>query len=94
MADQAARLRQEDAQAQAAEIVAQARAREERLARETERMLREHVERREELKAHLEHVRGSLAALTGKPVRRTPLRPASAAGAPRDLRPPVPGLSG
>jgi hypothetical protein len=68
MADQAARLRQEDAQAQAAEIIAQARAREERLARETERTLREHVERREELKAHLEHVRGSLAALTGKPV--------------------------
>jgi hypothetical protein len=68
MAEQAARLRQEDAQAQAAEIIAQARAREERLARETERTLREHVERREELKAHLEHVRGSLAALTGKPV--------------------------
>ncbi|GHJ30924.1 hypothetical protein TPA0910_53570 [Streptomyces hygroscopicus subsp. sporocinereus] len=68
MAEQAARLRQEDAQAQAAEIIAQARAREERLARETERTLREHVERREELRAHLEHVRGSLAALTGRPV--------------------------
>ncbi|QKV92892.1 cellulose-binding protein [Streptomyces sp. NA02950] len=72
MAEQAARLRQEDAQAQAAEIIAQARAREDRLARETERTLRDHLQRREELKAHLEHVRGSLAALTGKPVAEDP----------------------
>ncbi|MEU1376478.1 cellulose-binding protein [Streptomyces triculaminicus] len=66
--EEAARHGQEDAEAQAAAVIAQARVREERIARDTERVLREHEERREELKSHMAHVRHSLAALTGKPV--------------------------
>ncbi|MFJ4714973.1 cellulose-binding protein [Streptomyces sp. NPDC088785] len=65
-AEEAARHRQEDADAAAAELVAQARAREERIGRETEGVLREHGEAREELRAHMDHVRSSLAALTGR----------------------------
>lgn len=64
-ADEAARQGQEDAQAQAADIVAQARSREERTVRETERLLRAHAGRGEQLKAHMEHVRNSLSALAG-----------------------------
>ncbi|MDT0448684.1 cellulose-binding protein [Streptomyces hesseae] len=66
--EEAARHGQEDAEAQAAAVIAQARVREERITRDTERVLREHEERREELKSHMAHVRHSLAALTGKPV--------------------------
>ncbi|WP_181143645.1 cellulose-binding protein [Streptomyces cinnamoneus] len=66
--EEAARHGQEDAEAQAAAVIAQARVREERIARDTERVLREHEERREELRSHMAHVRHSLAALTGKPV--------------------------
>ncbi|MFI2617826.1 cellulose-binding protein [Streptomyces sp. NPDC018584] len=65
-AEEAARHGQEDAQARAAEIVAGARLREERIARETERVLREHGEEWDEVRAHMDHVRGSLAALTGR----------------------------
>jgi len=64
-AEEAARLRQEEAQARAAGIVAEARAREESVARETERVLREHGERRDDVQAHMDHVRESLAALMG-----------------------------
>ncbi|MFI1255664.1 cellulose-binding protein [Streptomyces netropsis] len=67
-AEEAARHGQEDAEAQAGALLAQARVREERINRETERLLREHEERREELRSHMAHVRHSLAALTGKPV--------------------------
>ncbi|MCD9144517.1 cellulose-binding protein [Streptomyces albireticuli] len=67
-AEEAARHGQEDAEAQAAALISHARVREERVARDTERVLREHDERREELRAHMAHVRHSLAALTGKPV--------------------------
>ncbi|GAA0339147.1 cellulose-binding protein [Streptomyces blastmyceticus] len=67
-AEEAARHGQEDAEAQAAALIAQARVREERIVRDTERVLREHEERREELRSHMAHVRHSLAALTGKPV--------------------------
>ncbi|MEV6672911.1 cellulose-binding protein [Streptomyces sp. NPDC051162] len=67
-AEEAARHGQEDADAQAAALIAQARVREERIVRDTERVLREHEERREELRSHMAHVRHSLAALTGKPV--------------------------
>ncbi|GAA3059780.1 hypothetical protein FHS39_003839 [Streptomyces olivoverticillatus] len=66
--EEAARHGQEDAEAQAAAVIAQARVREERIARDTDRVLREHEERREELRSHMAHVRHSLAALTGKPV--------------------------
>ncbi|UFQ16114.1 MULTISPECIES: cellulose-binding protein [Streptomyces] len=65
-AEEAARHKREDAQAWAAEIVAEARLREERIARETERVLREHGEEWDEVRAHMDHVRGSLAALTGR----------------------------
>ncbi|WP_367138101.1 MULTISPECIES: cellulose-binding protein [Streptomyces] len=67
-AEEAARHGQEDAEAQGAALIAQARVREERIVRDMERNLREHEERREELRAHMAHVRHSLAALTGKPV--------------------------
>ncbi|MFF0336748.1 cellulose-binding protein [Streptomyces fimicarius] len=63
---EAARHGQEDAEARAAEILSEARVREERVVRETERILREHEEGREEVQAHMAHVRSSLAALTGR----------------------------
>ncbi|MBK3586148.1 cellulose-binding protein, partial [Streptomyces sp. MBT57] len=63
---EAARHGQEDAEARAAEVLSQARVREERIVRETERVLREHEEGREEVQAHMAHVRSSLAALTGR----------------------------
>ncbi|WP_239569882.1 cellulose-binding protein, partial [Streptomyces sp. G44] len=72
-AQEAARHRREDAQALAAEIVAGARLREERIGRETERVLRDHGEEWDEVRAHMDHVRGSLAALTGRaPAEDTP----------------------
>ncbi|MFD4632053.1 cellulose-binding protein [Streptomyces sp. NPDC058284] len=72
-AEEAARHGQEDAEARAAELVAEARVREERLARETERVLREHGERWDEVRAHMDHVRNSLATLTGRaPVEEAP----------------------
>jgi cell division septum initiation protein DivIVA len=81
-AEEEARHRQEDAEAQAAEIVAHARVREERTERETQRILRDHEERGEELREHMAHVRSSLASLTG----RTPAAPAlPAQKAPSDV---------
>ncbi|MFI5637716.1 DivIVA domain-containing protein [Streptomyces goshikiensis] len=65
-AEETARHGQEDAEARGAELVAAARVREERVGRETERILREHEESREEMRAHMDHVRSSLAALTGR----------------------------
>ncbi|MFJ9040471.1 cellulose-binding protein [Streptomyces sp. NPDC102406] len=65
-AGEAARHRQEDAEAAAAELLARARAQEEKITRETERLLREHDEARDELRAHMDHVRNSLASLTGR----------------------------
>ncbi|NEC65517.1 cellulose-binding protein, partial [Streptomyces sp. SID9727] len=65
-AEEAARHGQEDAEARAAELIARARVREERVVRETERVLRVHEEGREEVQAHMAHVRSSLAALTGR----------------------------
>ncbi|MFE3523581.1 cellulose-binding protein [Streptomyces sp. NPDC059161] len=61
-----ARHGQEDAEARGAELLARARVDEERIARETERVLREHAEASDEARAHLAHVRASLAALTGR----------------------------
>jgi cell division septum initiation protein DivIVA len=61
-----ARHRQDDAEAAASELLAQARVREERIRREAERELREHEVRREEIREHLAHVRSTLAALTGR----------------------------
>ncbi|MFE9795086.1 DivIVA domain-containing protein [Streptomyces goshikiensis] len=65
-AEEVARHGQEDAEARGAELVAAARVREERVGRETERILREHEESQEEMRAHMNHVRSSLAALTGR----------------------------
>lgn len=65
-AEEAARHRQEDAEAQAAGILAQARAEATRIDRATDRVLREHAEAADELNAHMAHVRSTLAALTGK----------------------------
>ncbi|MFD6279199.1 cellulose-binding protein [Streptomyces sp. NPDC060209] len=65
-AEEAARHGQEDAEARAAELVSGARMAQERVVRETERVLREHEEGREEVQAHMTHVRNSLAALTGR----------------------------
>jgi hypothetical protein len=65
-AEESVRHGQEDAEARAAELVAGARVREERVGRETERVLREHFEAQEEMRAHMNHVRASLAALTGR----------------------------
>ncbi|MFS8200657.1 cellulose-binding protein [Streptomyces sp. CWNU-52B] len=56
----------EDADARAADLLTRARALEERLARETERVLREHSEEWDGVQAHMDHVRSSLAALTGR----------------------------
>ncbi|MDQ8708303.1 cellulose-binding protein [Streptomyces sp. LHD-70] len=64
-AEESARHGQEDADARAAEILAEARLRADRLERETERVLREHAETAEELRAHMDHVRSSLAGLMG-----------------------------
>ncbi|MEV6649340.1 cellulose-binding protein [Streptomyces sp. NPDC051219] len=65
-AEETARHGQEDAEAQGAELLAQARARADRLARDTERVLREHAEAEEEMRAHMENINSSLAALTGR----------------------------
>ncbi|MYT06372.1 hypothetical protein GT021_18225, partial [Streptomyces sp. SID5470] len=56
---------EEDARVRAAEILAKARAEEERIAEETERVLRKHAEHRDEVQAQMDHVRSSLTALTG-----------------------------
>ncbi|MBK3647358.1 cellulose-binding protein, partial [Streptomyces sp. MBT33] len=55
----------EEARARAAEILAEARLQEERIARETERVLREHGERWDDVQAQMDFVRSSLTALTG-----------------------------
>ncbi|MEV5979241.1 cellulose-binding protein [Streptomyces sp. NPDC052114] len=72
-AEESARHRQEDAEARGAELVAAAVVSEERVVRETERVLREHGEQWDEVRAHMDHVRSSLAALTGRaPAEETP----------------------
>jgi DivIVA domain-containing protein len=66
-AEDALRADQSDADEQAASLLAQARAHEERVRREAERSLREHEQHRDEIRAHLAHVRATLAGLTGRP---------------------------
>ncbi|SEE27512.1 hypothetical protein SAMN05216489_06054 [Streptomyces sp. 3213] len=60
------RRRQEEAAERAAEVVAEARVRAERIDRDTERVLREHGEMWDDVQAHMDHVRSSLTALTGR----------------------------
>ncbi|MFE5598592.1 cellulose-binding protein [Streptomyces coelicoflavus] len=67
-AREAAVRRQEEARARAAEMVAEARLCQERIARDTERVLREHGERWDELQAQMDSVRSSLSSLTGRAV--------------------------
>ncbi|MFJ4621402.1 cellulose-binding protein [Streptomyces sp. NPDC088812] len=67
-AEEASRRRQEEARARAAEILAEARVRKDRIARETERVLREHGERWDHVQAHMDSVRNNLSALTGRVV--------------------------
>ena len=57
---------EEEAHARAAEILAVARAEEERVARETERILREHGQCWDDVQAQMDQVRSSLTALTGR----------------------------
>ncbi|WP_327743986.1 cellulose-binding protein [Streptomyces europaeiscabiei] len=59
----AARM-QDEAEDRAAEALAEARRREEWVARETERVLREHGERWDEVRAQMDCIRDSLSALT------------------------------
>ncbi|AVZ73469.1 cellulose-binding protein [Streptomyces lunaelactis] len=65
-AEEHARHGQEDAEARAAELIAEARVREERIERDTEQVLREHDEARDEMDAHMAHIRSSLTTLTGR----------------------------
>ncbi|AWW39168.1 cellulose-binding protein [Streptomyces cadmiisoli] len=64
-AEESGRRWQEEARARGAEIIADARIEEERVSRETERVLREHGERWDTVQAQMDDVRNSLAALTG-----------------------------
>jgi cell division septum initiation protein DivIVA len=65
-AEAAGRRSQEEARVRAAEMIAGARVREERIVNETERVLREHGERWDEVRAHMDRVRTSLTTLTGR----------------------------
>ncbi|WP_336110538.1 cellulose-binding protein [Streptomyces sp. PTD9-10] len=65
-AEEFGRRCQEEARVRAAEIVAEAHAREERIALDTERVLREHSETWDDVQAHMDHVRSSLISLTGR----------------------------
>jgi cell division septum initiation protein DivIVA len=65
-AEEALRVQQREAEERAAELLAQARVHEERIRLESERSLREHERHRDEIRAHLAHVRSTLAALTGR----------------------------
>lgn len=65
-AEEFARRCQEEACARAADVVAEAYAREERIALDTERVLREHSETWDDVQAHMDYVRSSLISLTGR----------------------------
>lgn len=65
-AEEAAWRWPEVARARAAEVIAEARSREERIARETERVLCEHGERWDDVQAQVDDVRSSLSSLTGR----------------------------
>ncbi|MEU7303660.1 DivIVA domain-containing protein [Streptomyces sp. NPDC007189] len=65
-AEEYARHSQEEAHARAAEIIADARVREERIALETEQVLRAHGEAWDVVRAHMDHARSRLHSLTGR----------------------------
>ncbi|GGJ23968.1 cellulose-binding protein [Streptomyces brasiliensis] len=64
--EESAWRRQEEARARAAEILAEARLREDRIARETEQVLRDHGETWDDVQAQMDHVRSSLTTLAGQ----------------------------
>ena len=64
--EESARRCQEEARARAAEILAEAHLREDRIARETEQVLRDHGETWDDVRAELDHVRSSLTTLTAR----------------------------
>lgn len=80
-AQRLARQWQDAADVRAAELLAQARAREDRVRGEGDRELREHERHRDEIRSHLAHVRAALASLTGRPL---PPDGSSAPGGPAD----------
>ncbi|MFG2658882.1 cellulose-binding protein [Streptomyces sp. NPDC048425] len=65
-AEESARHGEEDAEARAAELLSEATLHEEGVGRETERVLRAHGEKWDEVRAHMERVRTTLATLTGR----------------------------
>ncbi|MEU6576229.1 cellulose-binding protein [Streptomyces sp. NPDC046805] len=65
-AEESARRCLEQAQARAAQMLAEARVHEDRIARETEQVLREHEETRGDVQAHMDYVRSSLTSLMGR----------------------------
>ncbi|RXS83839.1 cellulose-binding protein [Streptomyces sp. TM32] len=65
-AEEEARHLQEDADGRAAGMLDRARAEVERIERATERVVAAHDAERAEVRVHMNHVRNSLAALTGK----------------------------
>jgi DivIVA domain-containing protein len=65
-AHESARRTQSQAEAAASEIIAQAHAAEERVNHDSDRALRAHESDRDEIRAHLAHVRTSLSTLTGR----------------------------
>ncbi|MFJ6633851.1 hypothetical protein ACIQMR_21055 [Streptomyces sp. NPDC091376] len=69
-AEETARHGQEDAEVLTARLIEDARVQAARIARETDRVLRDHVRRAEEIHAHLDHIRTGLAALTDRPPTR------------------------
>lgn len=71
-AHEAARRTQDDAEATGSDIIAQARAAEERVNQDSDRALRAHEAHRDEIRAHLAHVRTSLSALTGRALPADP----------------------
>lgn len=65
-AEEALRTQEQEADQQAASMLAQARLHEEHVRRDSERTLRAHEEHRDEIRAHLAHIRTTLATLTGR----------------------------
>ncbi|MFF5519677.1 DivIVA domain-containing protein [Streptomyces coeruleorubidus] len=65
-ADDSARDQQEEAAARAAELLAEARGHAESVEQETQRVLREHAERADDVRAHIDRVHTSLTAWAGR----------------------------
>ncbi|SCE00659.1 hypothetical protein GA0115236_13201, partial [Streptomyces sp. IgraMP-1] len=74
-AEETVRRTDQEAQTQAAELLQRAQATADRVATEAERLVRDHEEQREALRARMEHIRTALAALTGRGVVGLPAAP-------------------